>query len=729
MGAPPPVPMNAPTTTARFDHDPRPPRAVSPIHALATAARERDRRLFFATFAFAIAMLLLVPFAVLAAEPLPVRLAEIEGRLVAFPRATASELAQIAADEAPADAALARQVNTMYGLALVLSNRTTEALELAERMQAAGGGDAALRAGALLIRSDYEGWAGNSAKAHEFAANAREVAAQSNDEYVRFATAYAAGLTARMMGRAEAALASLEEARALAELAQSPYRQAAAFYQLSVLDMMMKQPERAYGNALTAYKHAKASGSAFAVVRAKMAESAAHQALNRPRQELAALQEALATARHAGSRVAEALAVVNLADVYLRRKDYRRAHELSRESLELGRGLDDMALMSVSKLNMGLALLGMGRIESGRRLADEAVAEYERTGATAEIAETLREYGAYLEQAGDFRSALALFHREQKLNDDLALAAREKTLLEMQSKYESDKRKREIDLLNRERELQSAELRNRELEQRVWWSLATVFGLSFFVIAVLYHKLRVTNRLLAQKNVALRQQNSRDPLTSLYNRRHFQEFIRDLPAPAERRRGAGESPVQALLLIDIDHFKQINDRHGHAAGDAVLMAVAERLRDTLRETDMIVRWGGEEFLVFVPVAPLDRTDEIVLRIMTAISGEPIVYMGQDIRVTASIGYLPMPLPPDNFRLHWDGAIRLVDKALYMAKSQGRNRAYGIAALHARGSDPEHGVDGDLETAWRDGVVELRLLLGMPIDDEPGAAGKALAQVH
>ncbi len=687
--------MTAPTTTARIDHAPRPPRAGSSIHALAMAARERDRRLFFAAFAFAIAMLLLVPFAVLAAEPLPARLAEIEGRLMAFPRATATELAQIAAQEAPGDAALARQVNTMYGLALVLSNRTTEALELAERMQAAGGGDAALRAGALLIRSDYEGWAGNSAKAHELAASAREVAAQSNDEYVRFATAYAAGVTARMMGRAEAALASLEEARALAELAQSPYRQASAFYQLS----------------------------------AKMAESAAHQALNRPRQELAALQEALATARHAGSRVAEALAVVNLADVYLRRKDYRKAHELSRESLELARGLDDMALMSVSKLNMGLALLGMGRVESGRRLADEAVAEYERTGATAEIAETLREYGAYLEQAGDFKSALALFHREQKLNDELALATREKTLLEMQSKYESDKRKREIDLLNRERDLQSAELRNRELEQRVWWSLATVFGLSFFVIAVLYHKLRVTNRLLAQKNVALRQQNSRDPLTALYNRRHFQEFIRDLPAPAERRRGAGETPVQALLLIDIDHFKQINDRHGHAAGDAVLMAVAERLRDTLRETDMIVRWGGEEFLVFVPVAPLDRTDEIVLRIMTAISGEPIVYMGHDIRVTASIGYLPMPLPPDNLRLHWDGAIRLVDKALYMAKSQGRNRAYGIAALHARGSDPEHGVDGDLETAWRNGVVELRLLLGMPIDDEPGAAGKSFAQVH
>jgi predicted signal transduction protein with EAL and GGDEF domain len=159
------------------------------------------------------------------------------------------------------------------------------------------------------------------------------------------------------------------------------------------------------------------------------------------------------------------------------------------------------------------------------------------------------------------------------------------------------------------------------------------------------------------------------------------------------------------------------------------MAVAQRLRDTLRETDMIVRWGGEEFLVFVPVAPLDRMDEIVLRIMNAISAEPIGYMGQDMRVTASIGYLPMPLPPDNFRLNWDGAIRLVDKALYMAKSHGRNRAYGIAALNARGSDPEHGVEGDLESAWRDGVVELRLLLGMPPADEPDPGARAVAQVN
>ena len=169
--------------------------------------------------------------------------------------------------------------------------------------------------------------------------------------------------------------------------------------------------------------------------------------------------------------------------------------------------------------------------------------------------------------------------------------------------------------------------------------------------------------------------------------------------------------MQALLLIDLDHFKLINDQFGHAAGDAVLIAVARRLRETLRETDMIVRWGGEEFLVFVPVAPVDRLDEIVLRVMHAISAEPIQYMGHYIHVTVSIGYSPVLLPPDDVSLGWERVIGLVDKALYMAKLHGRNRAYGVGRMLRSGDDALAAVDTDLEKAWRDGVVDMRVLLG------------------
>ena len=127
-------------------------------------------------------------------------------------------------------------------------------------------------------------------------------------------------------------------------------------------------------------------------------------------------------------------------------------------------------------------------------------------------------------------------------------------------------------------------------------------------------------------------------------------------APERRRRGEPDKPIHALLLIDIDLFKQTNDRYGHAAGDAVLVAIARRLRDTLRETDMIVRWGGEEFLVFVPATSADKLDEIAARIMKAIAMEPIEYQGNLIRVTASIGYAPMPLPPEDINLPWERAV-------------------------------------------------------------------------
>jgi diguanylate cyclase (GGDEF)-like protein len=384
--------------------------------------------------------------------------------------------------------------------------------------------------------------------------------------------------------------------------------------------------------------------------------------------------------------------------------------ELSQRSLELANASGNVFNAATNKANIGFAQLGLGQIEAGKRLAEQAVEEYERAGAVAEIGELLVEYGQHLAEAGDYKGAVALFDRERKLRDEIAAVQREKTERELR---ESEKRKREIELLNRERGLQSVELQNRQLQQRIWWLLAAVFAASFGVVATLYRKLRTTNRLLASKNSELSFQSSRDPLTALFNRRHFQNFISEGRGESDRRSGAVEKPVQALLLIDLDHFKLINDQFGHAAGDAVLIAIARRLRETLRETDMIVRWGGEEFLVFVPVAPVDRLDEIVTRIMHAVSEEPIQYMGHCIHMTASIGYSPVVLPPDEASLGWERVLGLVDKALYMAKLHGRNRAYGVGGMLRTGEDALAAVDSDLEQAWRDGLIDMRVLVGNP----------------
>ena len=675
---------------------------------------------------------------------------EIETYIGAYPKRAVAELAEMIARANTESAAERRYLHALYGQSLVAAGRNAEALGLAERLErdADARHDNLIRATALLVRGGVESKSGDYAKANALAKEARALVSGAADPYpgsanesrarvigaadpfLAYWSAMTIGITARGRGQLEESLGSLQDALASAESAGNAFRQSHAHYQLSQLYLALKQPKNALDASRQAFNFADAAGSAYGMAKARMAESAAMELLDDPARELTAMQEALAIARKAQSKVAESLALINLADIELRRRRFEDALDHSRRSLELAREYDDIGLMATSKANMGFALFGLGRPAEGKRLADEALADYERTGATAEIASLLGEYSQYLERSDDYKAALALFHRERKLNDEIAAAAHQKSVLEMQGKYESEQRRREIELLNQKNALNSAELENKALQQRVWWLLAAIFAVSFMVVVVLYRKLRVTNALLATRNQELNFSSSRDPLTALYNRRYFQDFMRDdLDRPERRRVGDDQRPIHALLLIDIDRFKETNDRHGHAAGDSVLVVVAQRLRDTLRETDMIVRWGGEEFLVVVPATNAEKLDEIATRIMHAIGSEPIVHQGSSIHVTASIGYAPMPLPPENIALSWERAISLIDMALYMAKVHGRNRAYGIRGLHRSDNETLATIERDLEKAWKSGMVDMHLQPGpdvstFPIPDSPRAVAHA-----
>lgn len=157
----------------------------------------------------------------------------------------------------------------------------------------------------------------------------------------------------------------------------------------------------------------------------------------------------------------------------------------------------------------------------------------------------------------------------------------------------------------------------------------------------------------------------RDGLTGLYNHRHFQEVLRRDFASA-RRYGR---PLCALML-DLDHFKRVNDVHGHLTGDAVLRGVAQRLQAVAREVDVIARYGGEEFVLLLPNTDAEGAMQLAERLRTQIGGSPIVHDGLSIDVTVSIG-VSCSLDPDAK----DGRalLALADKALFSAKLGGRNR--------------------------------------------------------
>jgi len=125
----------------------------------------------------------------------------------------------------------------------------------------------------------------------------------------------------------------------------------------------------------------------------------------------------------------------------------------------------------------------------------------------------------------------------------------------------------------------------------------------------------------------------------------------------------------ALLVIDADHFKAINDRHGHPAGDAVLAHLAQTMRSVCRQVDVLARIGGEEFAVILPSVALDDARVIAERLRAEVVRTPALYEQQTIAYSISIGVAVM----DDTLTGFDGLIKRADEALYAAKRRGRNQ--------------------------------------------------------
>ena len=191
---------------------------------------------------------------------------------------------------------------------------------------------------------------------------------------------------------------------------------------------------------------------------------------------------------------------------------------------------------------------------------------------------------------------------------------------------------------------------------------------------------------LAKANRELQEASLSDPLTGVRNRRFFQSTIEADASQALRAyRGFGNYSLDhrdlLFFLVDIDHFKAVNDEHGHDAGDRVLVQIAARLTTLIRESDFLIRWGGEEFLVVFRSAQRSDAELLASRILKAINGAEFdLGSGRLLRRSCSVGWAAFPwLPPSCSDLSVDETLRLADRGLYIAKHQGRNRAVGLVA--------------------------------------------------
>jgi diguanylate cyclase (GGDEF)-like protein len=161
----------------------------------------------------------------------------------------------------------------------------------------------------------------------------------------------------------------------------------------------------------------------------------------------------------------------------------------------------------------------------------------------------------------------------------------------------------------------------------------------------------------------VKENSVRDALTGCFTRGHSLEII-----DAELRRARRSQTPVSLIMFDLDHFKDVNDRHGHLCGDAVLAAVGKRMKEVLRGSDLRCRYGGEEFLVLLPETPLHGARRVADTLRREIAERPVPWSGEGLTVTASFG-IAQTMPGE---VNVQAVIARADQALYRAKDDGRN---------------------------------------------------------
>lgn len=236
----------------------------------------------------------------------------------------------------------------------------------------------------------------------------------------------------------------------------------------------------------------------------------------------------------------------------------------------------------------------------------------------------------------------------------------------------------ELKRLQRESELKTVVMAQQAELQRERDATAAQRQNSFIALSLLMLAVMLLIALQWRAKQKLAQQYEHlslmDSLTRLGNRRFLEQHITREFASLRRARRSRPQAALGLYLFDVDHFKSINDRLGHAVGDAVLVTLARRVQTVTRETDLLVRWGGEEFLLVARLEHADDAAQLAARVLQAVNGTPFdVEAAAPVPVTCSLGAVCVPFLPGEGPQPWPTLVGLADLALYEGKAQGRNR--------------------------------------------------------
>jgi len=504
---------------------------------------------------------------------------------------------------------------------------------------------------------------------------AEKIASKSANPRLQGSVAFVRGTVHAENGKIADAIDAFHAANKFAEAEDDENGRALAVNALGVAYLFSGNQERAIDYFQESLSIALELGNQAAVITAKGNIGNALGELGQLEDSLRQHQEALELAKAIDEPNRIAYEKANICDRLNDLEKLDEAEPICAAALKLATDLGHTRLISGILITQGELLLKLG--QPGESLAALERAQSIAGDSTFTIDDALPKALAKTHEAlGNYQEAAHFWQRAFEDSTARIETDREALSEELAVRYEVAKRDKDIELLNVRNELQNLELKNRS---RQLFAVGGALLSALLIMAALWRgyqskqtlegELKARNAKLEDALATIQKLASTDSLTGLLNRRAFHDIARQ---SLEYKRRT-DKPI-SLTLGDVDGFKQINDQYGHATGDEILVEIATRLKDTLRTSDVVVRWGGEEFLCFFPDTDEAQALDIANKLRAAISAHDLTTSKGAFRVTITFGVAGVEFDVQD-------AIRRADVALYEGKNQGGNTVVPATQIH------------------------------------------------
>ncbi|MDO6641469.1 diguanylate cyclase [Shewanella sp. 5_MG-2023] len=379
-------------------------------------------------------------------------------------------------------------------------------------------------------------------------------------------------------------------------------------------------------------------------------------------------EKSIAVARESNNNQLIVNALMTQTHLLISQQLFAEAEPVAMECVELAKQVHDQLPYNECLMGLGEVSLFKGDSATAGDYANNAMAGLKAIDNQDSLLKSYELLARVYQAQQRYPEAIEQLTTYYEGTQKLLFNQREEQLFALKALYEGQLQDEKIALLTAENELKAATLDKKELQERIWLLALAILAIGLVLLIRRYFLSEKNIDSLRTSNKSLYKASNNDQLTGLHNRRYIEHFI-------HHELTAFPNAYYCMLMIDCDNFKKVNDNYGHDTGDIVLTEIAKRLSNSIRKGDVLVRWGGEEFIILLQVDEADPTslDEVLSRFNQAISTEAITTPTGDLMVTVSIG-ASQPTTAKRLVEEWDSILKLADTALYQAKDAGRNCA-------------------------------------------------------